>query len=139
MSMDAWVKPTPDTVCPNPVSDRYTGVSRGLRYSVGAPTITDMLYAASAMDAFATMATHPAGVEMLKRLRGAIGMATSAETTQLALKDALGDDRATELLFMIREELRADVLDHIKYHRMDPPEEQLGKLEDDLRAKWGMR
>lgn len=62
-----WIKPTEDTIAPDPTSGKFSDRSWQLRYGP-----TSDLYAASVMDAYSTLVTHPSGVDMLKRIRKAL-------------------------------------------------------------------
>lgn len=58
------VRPTRDSIAPDPTSQRFDETAWTLRYGPDPD-----LYAASVMDAYATLVTHPNGEAILRRIR----------------------------------------------------------------------
>jgi hypothetical protein len=63
---EGWVRPTEDSIAPDPTSQQFDEASWSLRYGLNPD-----LYAASVMDAYATLVTHPNGEDILRRIRKA--------------------------------------------------------------------
>lgn len=64
---EGWVRPTEDTIAPDPTSQRFNEAAWTLRYG-----LFPDLYVASVVDSYATLVTHPEGEAILRRIRKAM-------------------------------------------------------------------
>lgn len=70
---DRYIKPTEDTLWPDPKAVALVG--RGLRYGsdVDGVDMQQRLFLAAVCSAYCSLATHPCGHDQLVRLRKALG------------------------------------------------------------------
>lgn len=64
---DGWIKTEGSGVAPDPTSQRFEDTSWSLRYG-----LDPNMYAASVMDGYSVLLTHPEGEAILRRIRKAL-------------------------------------------------------------------